>query len=103
MPRRVVSGRSNGHVIAGRKRDPDRMFETPGDRKAEAMSRFAGAAVDETCTPSRYGPHGVARGRPRAAMCTLFAAVNLGIGAVRSSIAKSVGTPERWNVVRWIV
>ena len=79
------------------------MFETPGDRKAEAMSRFAGAAADETCPPVRYGPNAVVRGRPRAAMCTLFATVNLRIGVVRGPIATAVGTPERWNVVRWKV
>ena len=52
------------------------------------MSRFAAAAVDEPLTPVRYGPHGVVRGRLGAAMCTLFATVNLGIGAVRGPIGQ---------------
>ena len=89
---RVASGRNNRHVIAGRTRDSDRLFKTSGDRKAEAVRRFAGAAADETCTPVRYGPHGAVRGRPRAAMCPLFSAVNQGIGAVRGPIAPAVGT-----------
>ena len=97
VPRCVASGRNYCHVLAGRKRASDRLFKTSGNKKAEAVRHFAAAAPDEPFTPVRYRPHGAVRSRPRAAMCTLFAAVNLGIGAVRGPIAPVGGTIDLYQ------